>query len=104
MKENVLLKLRSYSETDALALTYYLYQLCIDKSSFSASDENVQILFNELVDRLGLQEHLESVLNVFLQKFERTKELVPMEVSPRYKNPFNFKIKLKINYREDEII
>lgn len=103
MKENVLLKVKSCSQNDALALTYYLYQLCLDKS-FVSDTEELQYLFNALVERLGVQEHLESILNIFIQKLEKEKYLIPEEVSPRYLHPYAYKGKLKINYREDEDI
>lgn len=57
MKENVLLKVKSCPETDVLALTYYLYQLCLDEA-FVSEYKTMQVLFNALVERLGLQEHL----------------------------------------------
>lgn len=57
MKENVLLKVKSCPETDVLALAYYLYQLCLDET-FVSEYKTMQVLFNALVERLGLQEHL----------------------------------------------
>lgn len=103
MKENVLLKVKSCPETDVLALTYYLYQLCLDEA-FVSEYKAMQVLFNALVERLGLQEHLESILNIFIQKLVKEKSLVPVEVSCRYRHPYDYKRRLKINYREDEDI
>ena len=100
---NALMKVHNCTENDALALAYYLYQMCVDFNDFE-SHEECQILYNALVDRLDLGNHADAVLNSLLYKLEKTKQLTPATVCERYKHPFAARGKLKVNYREDESI
>lgn len=100
---NALSKVKDCSENDALSLSYYLYQMCIDVSDFSAHEE-CQVLYNALVDRLNLGNHADEVLDALSYKLEKTKQLTPARKRESYMHPFLFKRKLKTNYRQDESI
>lgn len=103
MLGNALLKVRNCTENDALSLAYYLYQLCIDITDIEPY-EDCQLLFNALVERLKLENHVDAILNALLYKKEKTKQLTPVSAIEKYKHPFAMKGKLKVNYREDESI
>lgn len=103
MKGNTLSTVRNCSENDALALAFYLYQMCVDVTDFE-SHEECQVLYNALVDKFGLGKHVDSVLNALMYALEKKSQLTPMRVSERYRHPFEAKGKLKLNYREDESI
>lgn len=104
MVGNTLTSVRNCSKTEAMALAYYLYQLCSDVDYFE-SHEECQSLYNALVDKLELQKHSELILNALINKLEKKGRLTPLDnISERYRNPFLYKGKLKVNYREDESI
>lgn len=56
MKGNTLSTVRNCSENDALALAFYLYQMCVDVSDLE-SHEECQVLYNVLVGKFGLEKH-----------------------------------------------
>ena len=103
MLGNALMSVRNCTENEALALAFYLYQLCEDIKELDSSEE-CQVLYNALVDRLKLGNHVDAILNALLYRLERTKKLTPISVREKYRHPFNAKGKLKKNYREDESI
>jgi len=103
MLGNALFKCSNCSENEALALAFYLHQLCIDVDDME-SHEECQELYNALVERLNLGNHADSVLNALINKLEKTKQLTPIQVSEKYRHPFSAKGKLKNNYREDDCI
>lgn len=94
---------RNCAKNDALALAFYLYQMTVDITSLDGSEE-CQTLYEALVDRLDLGNHVDAILNALLYKLEKTKKLTPISVREKYRHPFNAKGKLKKNYREDESI
>lgn len=100
---NALIKVRNCTENDALSLAFYLCQMCTDLNDFESFDE-CQILYNALVERLNLEDHADAVLNALLYKLEKIKQLTPINVSEKYRHPFDMRGKLKTNYREDESI
>ena len=53
---NAITKVKNLNENEALAIAYYLYQLTVDIEDL-ASHEEIQWLYNALVDRLNLQAH-----------------------------------------------
>lgn len=103
MLGNALMTVRNCAKNDALALAFYLYQMTVDITSLDGSEE-CQVLYNALVDRLDLGNHVDAILNALLYKLEKTKKLTPISVREKYRHPFNAKGKLKKNYREDESI
>lgn len=103
MLGNALIKVKNCSENDALALAYYLYQICADVTAFETHEE-CQSLYNALVDKLNLGDHADAVLDALINKLVRIKQLTPVRVSEKYRHPFAAKGKLKENYREDESI
>lgn len=103
MLGNALMSVRNCTENEAFALAFYLYQLCEDIKELDSSEE-CQVLYNALVDRLKLGNHVDAILNVLLYRLERTKQLTPISEKERYKHPFDANGKLKTNYREDKSI
>ena len=103
MLGNALMSVRNCTENEALALAFYLYQLCEDIKELDASEE-CQVLYNALVDRLNLGNHVDAILNALLYRLERSRQLTPISEKERYKHPFDANGKLKKNYREDESI
>ena len=103
MLGNALMSVRNCTENEDLALAFYLYQLCEDIKELDASEE-CQVLYNALVDRLKLGNHVDAILNALLYRLERSRQLTPISEKERYKHPFDANGKLKINYREDESI
>ena len=103
MLGNALMTVRNCAKNDALALAFYLYQMTVDITSLDGSEE-CQTLYEALVDRLDLGNHVDAILNALLYKLEKTKKLTPISVREKYRHPFNAKGKLKKNYREDESI
>lgn len=103
MTGNVFTKIKNCSENDALSLAFYLYSLVKELSSMDCHEE-CQILFNALVNRLGVQEHYETVLCAILNKLEKQKILTPE--NPEFSRPgvFNYRGSLVKRYREDESI
>lgn len=103
MLGNALMTVRNCTENDALALAFYLYQMTVDITELDSSEE-CQVLYEALVDRLDLGNHVDAILNALLYKLEKTKQLTPISVDEKYKHPFYAKGKLKTNYREDDSI
>ena len=103
MLGNALMTVRNCTENDALALAFYLYQMTVDITELDSSEE-CQVLYEALVDRLDLGNHVDAILNALLYKLEKTKQLTPISVDEKYKHPFYTKGKLKTNYREDDSI
>ena len=103
MLGNALMSVRNCTENEALALAFYLYQLCEDIKELDSSEE-CQVLYNALVDRLKLGNHVDAILNALLYRLERTRQLTPISEKERYKHPFDANGKLKTNYREDKSI
>lgn len=104
MLGNALLKVSSCSENDALTLAYYLYQLTLDVIDVER-DEECQVLYNALINRLNLNAHAENVLNAIISHLVKTKVLTPFTPSSsRYRHPFMCRGSLKNNYREDQSI
>ena len=64
--------------------------------------EECQILYNALVERLGLEKHADSVLNSLIKKLIKIKQLNPID--GKFKHPFDSNKKIPINYREDQSI
>lgn len=95
--------LSSCSEDEALALSYYLYQMCSDMDDVEGYEE-FQFLYNALIRRLNLESHADRVLNILLNDLEKTRMLIPKHVTDMYSNPFSFNGMLKKNYREDGYI
>lgn len=98
---NAITKVKNLNENEALALVYYLYQLTTDLDEL-CSHEEIQWLYNALVDRLELQDHSDAILNALIRKLVKSKTLTPIIPSEKYRNPFNYRSKIKSNYREDE--
>ncbi|MCQ2576837.1 MAG: AAA family ATPase [Treponema sp.] len=103
MLGNALTTVNNCSENDVLALAFYIYQMSNDVNDFE-SHEEVQDLYNALVSKLGLQKHADSVLNALINKLIQLKKLTPLEENEYYHNPFSFRGKLKVNFREDDSI
>lgn len=103
MLGKALMNVRNCTENDALALAYYLYEICVDVTDFE-SHEECQILYNALIDKLNLENHADAVLAALIKKLVKTRQLTPRTVSTEYRHPFAARGKLKINYREDESI
>ena len=103
MLGNALMTVRNCTENDALALAFYLYQMTVDITELDSSEE-CQVLYEALVDRLDLGNHVDAILNALLYKLEKTKQLTLISVDEKYKHPFYTKGKLKTNYREDDSI
>lgn len=97
------MSVRNCTENEAFALAFYLYQLCEDIKELDSSEE-CQVLYNTLVDRLKLGNHVDAILNALLYKLERTRQLTPISEKERYKHPFDANGKLNTNYREDKSI
>ena len=100
---NAITKVKNLNENEALAIAYYLYQLTVDIEDL-ASHEEIQWLYNALVDRLNLQAHSEAIMNAFIGKFVKTKVFTPINPGEKYRNPFSYRGKLKLNFREDDSI
>lgn len=100
---NAITKVKNLNENEALAIAYYLYQLTVDVEDL-ASHEEIQWLYNALVDRLNLQAHSEAIMNVLIGKLVKTKVLTPINSGEKYRNPFCYRGKLKMNFREDDSI
>lgn len=103
MLGNALMSVRNCTENEALALAFYLYQLCEDIKELDSSEE-CQVLYNALVDRLKLGNHVDAILNALLYRLEKTRQLTPISEKERYKHPFDANGKLNTNYREDKSI
>ena len=86
MLGNALMTVRNCAENDALALAFYLYQMTVDITALDASEE-CQTLYEALVDRLNLGNHVDAILNALLYRLERSRQLTPISEKERYKHP-----------------
>lgn len=101
MIENSLSKIKNCSENDALSMAFYLYQIVGGIEDLDAQEE-CQIMFCALVEKLGLGTHMENICDVIIQKYVKSGKLTIRKVTDKYHNPFDYRGKLKINYAEDE--
>lgn len=97
---NIPNSVKNCSMEDALALSYYLYQLSLDLKDLQAHEE-VQFLYNALVTRFGLGEHVDDIQKIIINKLIKNRKLTVMGQKEYYNHPFDYKGKLKVNYKED---
>ena len=103
MSGNFLYAVKNLSKEENLAISYYLYKLCMDVDKFSNFEES-QTLYNALVTKLGLENHSRKVIDAVIQKHKKEKFLTPKNDGSFGNHPFDIRGDIKINYKEDSII
>ncbi len=103
MSGNFLYAVKNLSKEENLAISYYLYKLCMDVDKFSNFEES-QTLYNALVIKLGLENHSRKVIDAVIQKHKKEKFLTPKNDGSFGNHPFDIRGDIKINYKEDSII
>ena len=104
MSEFISSRVKQCTENEAWAMAVFLYRLSFKVDSPSSYEE-FQILYLALVSRLRKEEQADKILNTAIKKLIQKKQLcVIKNISQKYKNPYDKKGNLKMNFDEDRIL
>lgn len=101
MVGNAIIRVKNVSEKEAWALAYYAYRLCTIVDGLGCHEE-FQLLYNSLVEKLGLRKHSQTIIDEFINRLVKKKKLTPMTDEKNCYHPFEKHGQLQINYMEDE--
>ena len=103
MNGNFFYSIKNLSRKENLAVSYYLYKICLDVEEYRSFEEN-QALYNILVSTLGIENHSKKVIQAIIQKHKKAKLLTPKINAEHGTHPFNLRGDIKTYYKEDSII
>ena len=101
MRGKYFYSVKDLSKRQNLTIAYYLYRISSEIEEIRYCDE-CQKLYNTLVTELELQERSKKIIECIIDQHIKTKKLTPREVPAKYTHPFEFREKLKVNYKEDD--
>lgn len=100
MKGEMFYSIKDLSRKENLAISYYLYKICLDIEEFRNYEE-IQVLYNALVSALGIENHSKKVVQAVIQEHKKYKLLTPTINAEYGTHPFNHRGDIKTNYKED---
>lgn len=103
MNGNFFYSIKNLSRKENLAVSYYLYKICLDVEEYRSFEES-QALYNILVSTLGIENHSKKVIQAVIQKHKKAKLLTPKINADHGTHPFNLRGDIKTYYKEDSII
>ena len=103
MNGNFFYSIKNLSRKENLAVSYYLYKICLDVEEYRNFEES-QALYNILVSTLGIENHSKKVIQAVIQKHKKAKLLTPKINADHGTHPFNLRGDIKTYYKEDSII
>ena len=103
MNGNFFYSIKNLSRKENLAVSYYLYKICLDVEEYRSFEES-QALYNILVSTLGIENHSKKVIQAVIQKHKKAKLLTPKINAEHGTHPFNLRGDIKTYYKEDSII
>lgn len=101
MRGKYFYSVKDLAKRQNLTIAYYLYRISSELEEIKYCDE-CQKLYNALVTELELQERSKKIIECIINQHIKTKKLTPREVPTKYTHPFEFREKLKVNYKEDD--
>ena len=103
MYGNFFYSVKNLSKNENLAISYFLYKLCLDVEEYRNYEES-QTLYNSLVAALGLENHSRKVIEAVIQKHKKAKLLTLKPQSEICSHPFDMRGDIKVNYKEDSTV
>ena len=104
MSEIISSRVKQCTVNEAWAMAVFLYRLSFKVDSPS-NNEEFQILYLSLVSRLKKEEQADKILNAAIKHLIHKKQLCAIKnISDKYKNPYDIKGNLKMNFEEDRIL
>lgn len=103
MNGNFFYSIKNLSRKENLAVSYYLYKICLDVEEYRSFEES-QVLYNILVTTLRIENHSKKVIQAVIQKHKKAKLLTPKINAEHGTHPFNLRGDIKTYYKEDSII
>ncbi len=76
MKGEMFYSIKNLSRKENLAVSYYLYKICLDIEEYRNYEE-IQVLYNALVSALGIENHSKKVVQAVIQEHKKYKLLTP---------------------------
>jgi len=103
MKGEMFYSIKDLSREEKLAVSYYLYKICLDIEEYRNYEE-IQVLYNALVSALGIENHSKKVVQDVIQEHKKNKLLTPKINAEPGTHPFNLRGDIKTYYKEDSVI
>ena len=97
MNGNFFYSIKNLSRKENLAVSYYLYKICLDVEEYRSFEES-QALYNILVSTLGIENHSKKVIQAVIQKHKKAKLLTPKINDDYGTHPFNLRGDIKTYY------